>query len=67
MPRGIAHAWKVTGGGTGRILFLYTPGAAGKMFVGSHRLPRSVATMAPDEIAELFRRHRTGSVGPAPF
>jgi len=29
IPRGLAHAWKVTGRETGRILFLYTPAGAG--------------------------------------
>ncbi len=29
MPRDIPHAWKNTGGETGRVLFLYTPATAG--------------------------------------
>ncbi len=29
MPRDIPHAWKNTGSETGRVLFLYTPAAAG--------------------------------------
>src|SRR6516225_11390306 len=29
LPRGVAHAWKNTGAETGRVLFLYTPAAAG--------------------------------------
>src|SRR5438105_11786997 len=32
MPRGIPHAWKNTGSETARVLFLYTPGEAGKFF-----------------------------------
>jgi quercetin dioxygenase-like cupin family protein len=28
-PRNVAHAWKNTGSDTGRVLFLYTPAAAG--------------------------------------
>src|SRR5437773_3280785 len=50
MPRGVAHAWRITGGGTGRILFLYTPGAAGIFFEESQRLQRSFTAMAPDEV-----------------
>src|SRR5204863_5997499 len=30
MPRGLAHAWKNTGREPGRVLFLYSPGRAGK-------------------------------------
>lgn len=67
MPRGVAHAWRVTGDGTGRILFLYTPGAAGTFFEESQRLQRSFTTMAPDEIEAVFRRHRWENVGPSPF
>jgi hypothetical protein len=29
LPRGVPHAWKNTGGETGRVLFLYTPAGAG--------------------------------------
>jgi uncharacterized cupin superfamily protein len=29
MPRGVAHAWKNSGGATARVLFLYTPATAG--------------------------------------
>jgi len=32
MPRGVPHAWKSTGHETGRVLFLYTPGAAAAAF-----------------------------------
>ena len=28
-PRNVPHAWKSTGSETGRVLFLYTPAAAG--------------------------------------
>src|SRR5437660_12828754 len=31
MPRDVPHAWKSTGIETGRVLFLYTPGRAGKL------------------------------------
>src|SRR4051795_11633974 len=32
MPRGLAHAWKNTGGEPGRVLFLYSTGARRKVF-----------------------------------
>jgi mannose-6-phosphate isomerase-like protein (cupin superfamily) len=32
MPRGIAHAWKNSGGEEGRALFIYTPAGAGSVF-----------------------------------
>jgi quercetin dioxygenase-like cupin family protein len=67
MPRGIAHAWKVTGAETGRILFLYTPASAGSLFEESQRLQRSHATVEPAQRAELFRRHGSEIVGPPPF
>src|SRR5262244_1391859 len=42
IPRGLAHAWKVTGRETGRILFLYTPAGAGGFFEESQRLQRPI-------------------------
>ena len=35
MPRDIPHAWKNTGSETGRVLFLYTPAAAGGLHRGA--------------------------------
>ena len=67
MPRGVPHAWKVTGTETGRILFLYTPGAAGGFFEESQREQRSYGRMAPHEVAAVFGRYGTESVGPPPF
>ena len=32
MPRDVAHAWKSTGAEPGRVLFMYSPGRAGKLF-----------------------------------
>jgi quercetin dioxygenase-like cupin family protein len=32
LPRDVPHAWKSTGAEAARVLFLYTPGRAGKMF-----------------------------------
>ena len=63
MPRDIPHAWKNTGSETGRVLFLYTPAAAGALVEAlSNGRPRNEA-----ERAELFARHRWEVVGPNPL
>lgn len=65
MPRAIPHAWKNTGAETGRILFLYTPAAAGKWF--EERVENPAVSLSESEAEELRRRHRWEIVGPAPF
>jgi quercetin dioxygenase-like cupin family protein len=67
IPRGLAHAWKVTGAETGRVLFLYTPAAAGEFFEESQRLQRSYASFDSEEVRAAYRRHRWEIVGPPPF
>jgi quercetin dioxygenase-like cupin family protein len=67
MPRGAAHAWKVTGSKTGRVLFLYTPAAAGGFFEESQRMQRSYASFDAEEVRAAYRRHRWEIVGPPPF
>jgi quercetin dioxygenase-like cupin family protein len=67
MPRGTAHAWKNTGEGTARILFMYTPAGAGKWFEELSRSERPFASMNESERAELFRRHGWENIGPSPF
>jgi len=67
MPRGLAHAWKVTGSETGRILFLYTPAGAGGFFEESQRLQRSYESFDTDEVRAAYRRHGWEIVGPPPF
>ena len=63
MPRDVPHAWKNTGGETGRVLFLYTPANAGGVIEAlAERRP-----MDADERAELFARHRWEIVGPNPL
>jgi quercetin dioxygenase-like cupin family protein len=63
MPRNVPHAWKNTGSDTGRVLFLYTPAAAGGFIEAlSQRRPVDDA-----ERAELFRRHHWEVVGPNPL
>jgi quercetin dioxygenase-like cupin family protein len=63
MPRDIPHAWKNTGDGTGRVLFLYTPAAAGGYIeaLSEHR-PTDA-----DERQNLLQRHRWEVLGPNPL
>jgi quercetin dioxygenase-like cupin family protein len=63
MPRDVPHAWKNTGTETGRVLFLYTPAAAGGLIEAlSERRPMDDA-----ERTELHERHRWEVVGPNPL
>ena len=63
MPRDIPHAWKNTGGETGRVLFLYAPAAAGGYIEAlAQRRPSD-----DDERRELLRRYRWEVVGPNPL
>jgi quercetin dioxygenase-like cupin family protein len=63
MPRDVPHAWKNTGDATGRVLFLYTPAAAGGLIEAlSERRPAGEA-----EHKALFDRHRWEVVGPNPL
>ena len=48
-PRDIRHAWKNSGAGTGRVLFLYTPAAAGR-YIEDMRRPQT------DEERDALRR-----------
>jgi quercetin dioxygenase-like cupin family protein len=63
MPRNVPHAWKNTGSETGRVLFLYTPAAAGGLIeaLSEHR-PAS-----DEERAKLYERHRWEVLGPNPL
>jgi quercetin dioxygenase-like cupin family protein len=63
MPRDIPHAWKNTGSETGRVLFLYTPAAAGGFIEAlSEGRPAGDA-----ERERLYQRHRWEVVGPNPL
>ena len=63
MPRDVPHAWKNTGSETGRVLFLYTPAAAGGLIeeLAEHR-PTDT-----EEHDKLFQRHRWEVLGPNPL
>jgi len=66
MPRDIPHAWKNSGTETGRAFFIYTPGAAGKLFE-EMRQAQPAASVSGPEAAQLFRRYGWEIVGPPPF
>ena len=60
MPRDVPHAWKSTGAEPGQVLFLYTPGRAGKLFEELRKVPREgrareyqVASALPSRFDEL--------------
>ena len=63
MPRDIPHAWKNTGSETGRVLFLYTPAAAGGLI---EALPERPADRRRGTQRTL-ERHRWEVVGPNPL
>ena len=63
-PRDIPHAWKSTGSETGRVLFLYTPAAAGGYV---EELSKRSGPINDDERNELRERYRWEIVGPNPL
>jgi quercetin dioxygenase-like cupin family protein len=63
MPRNIPHAWKNTGTTTARVLFRYTPGAAGSFI-------EELAENRPTDEAEhqaRFERYGWEVIGPNPL
>jgi quercetin dioxygenase-like cupin family protein len=64
MPRRLAHAWKNTGAETGRVLFLYTPGGAGRFF---EEAAETGLLRADEQLAATAERHGWEIVGPPPF
>jgi quercetin dioxygenase-like cupin family protein len=64
LPRGVPHAWKNTGSDTGRVVFLYTPAAAGGYV---QELLNRPGPMNDDERQELLERYRWEIVGPNPL
>ena len=64
-PRNVPHAWKSTGRETGRVLFLYTPAAAGGYV--EEFLKRPAGPINDDERNKLRERYRWEVVGPNPL
>ena len=63
MPRNVPHAWKNTGSEDGRVIFLYTPAAAGGFI-------EELAEGRPtndEERAKRFERHGWKVLGPNPL
>ena len=63
MPRDIPHAWKNTGSETSRVLFLYTPAAAG----GYIEALTEGRPTNDDARKELCERYRWEILGPNPL
>jgi mannose-6-phosphate isomerase-like protein (cupin superfamily) len=64
-PRDVPHAWKSTGRETGRVVFLYTPAAAGGYV--EELLKRPADSLSDDERRTLRERYRWEIVGPNPL
>jgi quercetin dioxygenase-like cupin family protein len=65
VPRNVPHAWKNTGRETGRVVFLYTPAAAGRYVEAL--LKRPAGPISDDERNQLGERYRWEVVGPNPL
>jgi quercetin dioxygenase-like cupin family protein len=63
-PRNVPHAWKNTGSETGRVVFLYTPAAAGGYV---EELLIRPGPMSDDERTTLRERYHWEIVGPNPL
>jgi quercetin dioxygenase-like cupin family protein len=64
LPRNVPHAWKNSGSETGRVLFLYTPAAAGGYV---EELSTRPGPMNDGERTELRERYHWEIVGPNPL
>ena len=64
LPRNVPHAWKSNGPGTGRAVFLYTPGHAGRYV--EERFERG-QPLSDAERARALERHRWEVIGPNPL
>ena len=63
-PRNVPHAWKSTGSETGRVVFLYTPAAAGGYI---EELLHHTDPLNDDERLKLRERYHWEIVGPNPL
>jgi quercetin dioxygenase-like cupin family protein len=64
-PRNVPHAWKSTGTERGRVLFLYTPAAAGRYV--EELLTKSSGPMSEEERKKVRERYNWEVVGPNPL
>jgi quercetin dioxygenase-like cupin family protein len=67
MPREIPHAWKNSGPGVGRALFMFTPADAGKLFEELRRLQLPFSTADPAVLAPLLHQYGWEILGPDPL
>ena len=67
MPRDVQHAWKNSGAETARVLFLYTPAAAGGLVEEQQRTQDTIASMSEGEKAEQRQRYGWETIGPNPL
>ena len=67
MPRGVQHAWKNSGAETARVLFLYTPAAAGGLVEEQQRTQGTAASMSEREKVEQRERYGWEIVGANPL
>jgi uncharacterized cupin superfamily protein len=65
-PRHVAHAWKNSGTATARVLFLYTPAAAGRYIEESLDRP-DAHPLSPAEREKLRAEHRWEVLGDNPL
>ena len=64
LPRNVPHAWKSNGPGTGRAVFLYTPGRTGRFI--EERFERE-QPLSDAERAQALERYRWEVIGPNPL
>src|SRR6187431_249965 len=64
LPRKVPHAWKNNGPGTGRAVFLYTPGNAGRLI--EERIGRE-QPLSDAERAQALEHHCWQVIGPNPL
>ncbi len=64
-PRNVPHAWKNTGSDTGRVVFLYTPAAAGRYFEALLERPEN--RINDEERSRLRRDANWEDLGPNPL
>ena len=64
MPRDVPHAWKNSGGDTARVVFLYTPAAAGGYV---EEMLEDRQPMSDDARTQRLARYRWEVLGPNPL